>query len=113
MPGTFTNAGKHAMLDGSAAAAGITHVEAYDGDPEGAGNPVGSGRVAISFAAASGGAKAASNQPALSIGAGETVSWLAYYDASSGGTLRAKEDVTDEAFGNAGTYTVTSASLSV
>lgn len=108
MPGTLTNTEKNAMLG----ATGITHVQAYNGDPAGAGTPLGS-RASVSWAAASGGSRAASNQPALSIGAGQTVTWLGFFDASTGGNLRGSEDVTDEAFGNAGTYTVTSVTLTI
>jgi hypothetical protein len=103
----YTTAGKNAMLDHLRSL--ITHVVAYDGDPQAAGVEL--DRQAIAFSAAAGGAIDSSNQPALNIGAGETVSFLGYINANDADALLAVQDVTNESFANAGTYTITDADL--
>jgi hypothetical protein len=102
----YTNTGKNTMLDNI----GITHAAAFEGDPSGAGVEL--DRQAISFAAASGGSKAASTQPVFSIGAGETVDYIGFYDDPSAGNLLAYGSVTSEGpYGGDGTYTLTSAAI--
>lgn len=102
----YTTAGKNKMLD----ALGVTHVAAFNGDPEGAGSQVGS-RASITWAAAAAGAIDSSNQPAISITGGNSVDYLAFYDAATAGTLLAKKAIATETFGADGTLTVTDADL--
>lgn len=108
----FTTNGKNQMLNNF----GITHAALFDGDPEGAGTECAGGgyaRQAVTFAAASGGSKAASGSAVFSVPSSFTVAYVAYYTASSGGTLLAKHDVADQAFASAGTYTLTAQTFSV
>ena len=103
---------RNAMLDALAALA--VRVALHSGDPGAANSATnelsggGYARQAIAWNAATGGAIDSSNAPAFSVGAGVTVSWVSFWN--SAGTVRyAKKDVTDEAFGAAGTYTLTDA----
>lgn len=105
---------RNAMLD--ALAALCTRVALHTGDPgaaNAADNEVVGGsyaRQAISWNAAAAGAIDSSNTPAFNVPAGVTVSWISFWNTA--GTVRyAKKDVTDEAFGAAGTYTLTDADL--
>lgn len=112
--GAFTTAGKNTMLD----AFGITYAALFNGDPSGAGTEITGGspayaRKSVTFSSAANGAKAASNQPVFDVPNGATVNYVAFYDASSGGTLLAYDDVTTEVFGAQGTYTLTSESFSL
>lgn len=100
------------MLDALAALA--TRVALHTGDPGGANsatNEVAGGgyaRQPIAWNAASGGAIDSSDAPQFSIPASTTVAWISFWNTA--GTIRyAKKDVTDEAFGAAGTYTITDA----
>ena len=106
----YKDAGKHAMLN--ALGALTTHVAAYTDD---AGTTEVTGgtyaRKAITWAAAADGAMAASNQPLFDIPASTTVKAIGFMSAISGGTQYAFANVTDEAFTNAGTYTLTAATL--
>jgi hypothetical protein len=94
----------------------ITRVALHTGDPGAANsatNEVAGGtyaRQAITFAGAGSGTMASSNQPAFAVGAGITVAWVSFWNTA--GTVRyAKKQVTAEAFGAAGTYTLTDADL--
>lgn len=102
------------MLD--ALGALVTRVALHTGDPGGANsatNEVAGGtydRQSITWNAASAGSMDDSNAPVFDVGAGITVSWISFWNTA--GTVRyAKKDVTDEAFGAAGTYTLTDADL--
>jgi len=85
----------------------------HTGDPGGANSATnectggGYGRATIAWGTAASGSSNCSSTPiAFTIAAGQTVSWMSCWN--SGGTVRYwKKDVTDEAFGSAGTYTVT------
>lgn len=70
-------------------------------------------RKAITFAAASGGSMAASNQPAFDVPAAAVVNYVGLYSADTAGTLQALDDLTAETFGAQGTYTLTGATLSL
>lgn len=70
-------------------------------------------RKAITWAAASGGSMALSNQPAFDVPASTTVAYVGLFSAVSGGTYYGHFDVTDEAYTGQGTYTVTSGSISL
>lgn len=100
----YTEAAKNAMLDGTYSPP--THVAAFDGDPTDGGEEL--DRVAISWSAATGGAKEQSANPQFDIDAGKTVDYIGYYTASEDGTLLFYDEVDPESFTNAGTYTLTS-----
>lgn len=111
MPAEYTPAAKNAMLN----AIGVTHVSAHTADPgtTGASEVAGGtyARQPITLGAAAGGIKSATTQPAIPIPAGVTVTHLGYWNAATGGTFLAKDDIPDEAFGSAGTLTVQSAAF--
>jgi hypothetical protein len=115
MANDYDTTARNLMLDALAAVA--VRVAAHTGDPGGANtaaNEVTGGspayaRKAIAWSAASGGSAAQNGDVVLDIPAGTTVSWLSLWN--SAGTVRyLKKDVTDEAFGAQGTYTVLAAS---
>lgn len=92
----------------------------HTGDPGGANsasNEVTGGspayaRKACAWNAASGGSAALSANVVFDVPAGTTVSWISCWNTA--GTVRYfKKDVTDEAFGAQGTYTVLAASTSI
>jgi hypothetical protein len=69
-------------------------------------------RVAIAFAAAAGGQiDDSTNGAAVNVPSGATVNYVGFFSASTNGTLLCIDDVTAEAFGAQGTYTVTDAKL--
>lgn len=93
----------------------ITQVSLHSASP-GAGGTAnelsggGYARQNITYAAASGASRAASNQPAFSVGAGSTVSFVGFWAAAA---FRGDVDVVDETFAGAGTYTITSSTVSL
>jgi len=110
--------GRNAGVDGIAALA--LRVALHTGDPgaaDTAANEVTGGspayaRKAIAWNAASGGAATATANVVLDVPAGTTVSWISLWNTA--GTSRyLKKDVTDEAFGAQGTYTVIAASTTL
>ena len=67
-------------------------------------------RKAIAYNAAAGGSiDDSTNGAVFDIPAGATVDSIGFFDASTGGTLQAWDDVTSESFAAQGTYTVTDA----
>jgi hypothetical protein len=112
MANDYDATAKNLMLD--ALAAVMLRVALHSGDP-GAANAAdnelaggGYARQAIAWNAASAGSVDSSNAPAFSIEGGDTVSWVSFWNTA--GTVRyIKKDVTNEAFGAAGTYTLTDA----
>lgn len=112
MAGSITTTGKNAALDAIGTACGYMALYTDDAcTTEVTGGSY--ARKAITWSAASNGSKAISNQPAFDIPASTTVKGAAVVTASTGGSQHAICDVTDEAFSGAGTYTVTSASISI
>ena len=108
----FKAEGKNAMLD--ALGALVTHASLYTDDT--AVTEVTGGtyaREAITWAAASGGSIASSNQPAFDVPASTTVKAVGFMSALTEGTQHAYHNVTDEVFAGAGTYTLTSANLTI
>jgi hypothetical protein len=101
---------KDLMLDALGAAAG--YVSAHTADPGEAGaSEVAGGTYAreeITWDASYEGMLAASNQPVIDIPASTTVSFIGLNSAAEAGTFYGSADVDNEAFTNAGTYTVTS-----
>lgn len=94
----------------------ITHVSAHTASPgDNGANEVAGGayaRQAIAFnAAAAGAMDDSTNGAVIPIPAGTTVTHIGFWSASSAGTFLGYVDVTDEAFANSGTYTVTDADL--
>ena len=109
---------KNVMLDALAALA--VRVAAHTGDPGAANtasNEVSGGspayaRKAIAWSAAAAGAAAQNGDVVVDIPAATTVAWLSLWNTA--GTVRyLKKDVTDEAFGAQGTYTITAAGSSL
>ena len=116
----FYNAAKQRMLNhlvGNTATGGpITHVSLHSAYPATSGNELSGGgyaRQQINWAAASGNSVSASNQPTFQVPAGATVAAVGFWTGATGGTLMADAQVTPETFNNPGTYTVTSASLTI
>jgi hypothetical protein len=107
----FTTEGLNNLL-GTANAAGAAHAAVFNGDPSGAGSQIGA-RVSIAFGTAAGGERALTTQPEFAVPGGQTVTHIGYFTAATGGTLVYYHDVTDEAFGEDGTYRLTSGTLKV
>lgn len=111
----YTNAAKHAMLDHLATL--ITHASLHTADPGTTGtNEVSGGspayaRKSITWNAASAGNLDSSNAPVFDVPASTTVTHVGFWSAVTGGTFYGSADVTDEAFGAQGTYTLTDADL--
>jgi hypothetical protein len=102
---------RNVMVDALAALA--VRVAAHTGDPgaaNAADNEVTGGspayaRKAIAWSAAAAGSAAQNGNVVIDVPAAVTVSWLSLWNTA--GTVRyLKKDVTDEAFGAQGTYTV-------
>lgn len=107
MANDYDATAKNAMLDALAAVA--VRVALHSGDPGGANsasNEISGGgyaRGTVAWNAAGSGIITLNGNVDISIEAGDTVSWISYWN--SAGTVRyLKKDVTDEAFGGAGTY---------
>ncbi len=115
-------AAKNLMLDalgGTNPTTPITHFSLHTADPGGTGTSEVTGgspayaRKAVTWAAASGGSKAINGtMPVFDVPAC-TVAWVGAWSAITSGTWLASFDVTDEVFAGQGTYTVTSASISL
>lgn len=102
-----TIAARNRMLDGTYTPP--THIAAFDGDPESGG--VEQGRVAITWNPAANGEKSQAEEPEIPVSAGSKVNYIGFFDAGTGGTLLAKDDVTEETFTNDGIYIVKTAVL--
>jgi len=110
----FQDAGKNSMLDHLGTE--ITHVSLYTDDAattEVTGGSPAYARKTIAWSAASGGSMAASDQPQFDVPGSTTVKAVGFMSAVSGGTQYAYHNVTDEVFAGQGTYTLTSATLSI
>ena len=103
-----------------AIAAACTRLALHSGDPGGANsatNELSGGspayaRKAVAWSAASGGVAQQNGNVTFDVEGGDTVSWISGWNTA--GTVRYfKKDVTDEAFGAQGTYTVLAASSSI
>ena len=70
-------------------------------------------RQLITWASASNGSKAISNTPVFQVPAGVTVRAVGFLTALTSGTQHAIDEVTAETYAGAGTYTVSSATLSL
>lgn len=67
-------------------------------------------RKSVTWGTPSGGSMSANNI-VFDIPSGATVGKVKFYSASSGGTLYAEYNATDETYGGQGTYTITSATI--
>jgi len=104
----YTDAALNLMLG----AIDATHAAVFNGDPAGAGTQIGA-RQSITLAAASGGVRTLSGVPEFTIPAGQTVTHVAYFNAVSSGAMRVSKAVTNETFGEEGTYRLTEGTLTV
>lgn len=108
---------KNLMLD--ALGVDITYISAHSAFPATIGNELAGGtpayaRKAATWDAASGGAmELGTTFPVFDIESGDTVSALGLADAASAGNIEGGADVTDEAFGAQGTYTVTALTITI
>lgn len=109
----YSTAGKNAMLDyigGLAAYVSLHYANPGDtGTNEVAGGSPAYARKPITWNAASGGALDDSNTQVFDVPAGTTVAFVGFWSAPTGGVFYGYADVTDEAFGSQGTYTLTDA----
>lgn len=83
------------------------------GDPLASGVEVSGGsyaRQSVTFAAAANGSMDHSNQPQFDVPAGADFDYVGYF---MGGSCIASDGVTEETYGSAGTYTLTSGTLSI
>jgi hypothetical protein len=120
----LTTAALNQMLDAldeapAAPSAGIAYLSLHT-DVVGSGNTneVSGGSPAYArqpavWGAASGGTKSLTNQPTFDVPGGTTVRRLGFQSAASGGTYWGDADLTDETFAAQGTYTITSASITL
>lgn len=108
---------KNLMLDALTAVA--IFVSAHSADPgttgtsELAGGSPAYARKSITWNAAASANADSSNQPVIDVESGDTVAWLGLFSALTAGTFYGSADVTDEAFGSQGTYTVTDFDISL
>jgi hypothetical protein len=103
--------GKNIMLN----ALGVTHVSAHTGATGATGtNEVAGGsyaRQSITYAGAAAGAKDSSTVPEVPIPAGNAVSVIGYWNASTGGDFLAYSNITEETFGSDGSLQITDSDL--
>lgn len=109
----FSSAARNTMLSSISAA----YVSLHTANPGDTGASEVSGgtyaRVAVTWGSPSGGSRSATNQPAINVPAGTTITHVGYWTAATGGTWLGYYDVTDTTFTNAGVYTVNSATQSL
>lgn len=111
----LSTAAKNGMLNWLAGVAG--YASAHTADPGDTGAFEVSGgtytRKAITWNAAAAGSLDNNANPALDIPAGTTVTHIGFWSALTAGTYYGSLDVADEAFTNAGTYTVSDADVAL
>lgn len=106
----MTEAWKNQALDASVTV--ITHIALLDEtNTELSGGSY--ARKAVTWAAASGGIVRPNADIEFDVPASTTVSKIAYYSALTDGTKYGEDDVTNEVFANAGTYTLLAASTGI
>ncbi len=108
----FSVVERDASIDESAAR--MTHLTLYYGDPEGGGAEVGGiSRMAVSgWTKADDGARSLTSPVDITVPAGSTFDHVVLMDALSGGAVRGYMPVAASSFGQQGTYTVSSATIS-
>ena len=113
---SLENTLKDIGLDAMAGEVGLLSL--HDGDPGGTGTNELSGgapayaRKTPTWAAASGGSVDLSNSPVFDVPAGATVAHVGFWSAD-GSTWYGSDPVTNEVYGDQGTYTVNSGSISI
>lgn len=111
----YVNASKNTMLD-HLGTLGL-YVSLHTADPGATGtNEVTGGspayaRKSVTWAAASGGSKAASNQPEFDVPASTTITHVGIWSASTSGTFYGSGTITSETFAAQGTYTLTNLTI--
>lgn len=117
MASILTNNGKNVGLDALAGVAIYGSLHTADpgttGTNEVTGGSPAYARKSLTWAAASGGSVALSNQPTFDVPASTTVAYVGLWSAATNGTYYGHWDVTDEAYAGQGTYQVTSGSVSL
>lgn len=106
--GVFTNNGKNEMLESST----IGLVALFFGDPESGGTELDEltvyERKAITLGVAVDGIITVNQAIVFDVPAGSTINYVAFYD-STGTTLLGKDDIVQESYAAAGTFTITQA----
>ncbi len=98
---------------------GITYASLHTASPDPSGGSEVTGgspaytRESVTWNAASGGSMTASNQPVFDVPSGTTVTHVGFWSAVTAGTYMGMSDVTDEAYGAQGTYTLTSTTVNL
>jgi len=109
--------GRNIMVDALAAA--CPYMSLHTGFPATTGNEVTGGspaytREPITYAASSAGAKAVNGTlPVFDVPSGTTIMAVGFCTAVTGGTIHADDDIVNEIYGGQGTYTASSAVLTV
>jgi hypothetical protein len=111
----FATARKNAMLG---TIPNTVYVQGHSGDPgtDGTANVLsGNARIAVVLQAASNGQRIPNaGTYELDVQAGQTISWVSYWDAASSGTYEGKDQLdAPEAFAGAGKYRLTSQTFSI
>lgn len=118
----FTTHGKNAMLDALCRETNpkkIDRVSLHSAEPNSEGsNEISGGeyaRQAIAFnAASSGSSDDSTNGAVFKVPAGKTIKYVGYWSDNAGTPkFEAFDDVTEETFGSAGTYTLEDADMSL
>lgn len=113
----YVNASKNAMLDHLGTLA--LYVSLHTADPGASGTSEVSGgspayaRKSVTWGSASGGSKAASNQPQFDVPASTTITHVGFWSAATSGTFYGSAAITSETFAAQGTYTLTSVSMNL
>lgn len=118
MASALTTTGKNKLLDSDAvwppAYLAVHTVDApTDGTTEATGGSPAYARKAATWDAATAGGKALTGTYTFDIPAGTTVKSIAFWTASTAGTLLGYFDVTDESFAGQGTYVLNSGSVNL
>lgn len=113
----LVDAAKNLMLDELAAVAVFASLHTADPGTNGA-NEVSGGspayaRKAITWNAAASGALDNNANPVFDVPAGTTITHVGLWSASTAGTFYGSFDITDEAFGAQGTYTLSDADVTL
>jgi hypothetical protein len=118
----LTTDGCNLMLDalnGTNPTTPITHGSLHTAAPGDTGTNEATGgapayaRKSLTFSTAAAKNLDSSNTPVFDVASGVTISHVGFFSAITGGTFLAWADVTDEAFGAQGTYTLTDADITL
>lgn len=113
----LNNTSLNYMLDQWGGQAGFASLHTADpgatGTNEVTGGAPAYARKAITWNAAATGNLDSSNQPVFDVPAGTTITHVGFWSLVTGGTFYGSFDITDEAFGAQGTYTLTDADVSL